>query len=90
MLTLYHVATGVKLGEFLDYSDPLELSKDQARLSFWIPSGRATKQNCGRYSEWLSMGLGALVEARVYVDLPQGKLHQTGQYRCSSRQAPIR
>ena len=89
ILTLYSITNNSKIREIFDYSDPVELT-DQTRLAFWLPSRRATKQNCRDYTKWLSMGLGAVIEVKTYVDTRSNKLYKSDSYRCSTRQVPIR
>ena len=88
ILTLYSISKKSKLTDFFDYSDPVELT-DRTKLLFWLPAQRATTQTCREYGKWRSMGLGAVIEVRVFVDLRSNNLYKTSHYRCGARQVPV-
>ena len=87
-LTLYRLKTQAKLRELFDYSDPV-VFKPPSKLLVWLPARRATAQNCKSYNQWRSMGLGAVIEAQVVINLNTNKLETTAHERCNSRQVPV-
>ena len=59
---------------------------EEGSVSYWMETGRATKDNCPELSEWEDHGLGGAIETRVYLDLVNFEISETEEARCSARQ----
>jgi hypothetical protein len=85
-LTLYAIDKQSKILEFNDYSDG-DLALKNNKLILWRKTGYATKQTCPQYKQWVSQGLGAVIESQVIVDLDTYRVLETSSRRCQPRQS---
>ncbi len=66
------------------YSEPIKISP--SKLVFWMESTLATEKNCPEKSRWQADGLGAAIETKVKLSLPDFKINKLSNTRCSPRQ----
>ena len=58
----------------------------EGSVSYWMETGKATKDNCPELPEWESHGLGGAIETRVNLELVNFEISETEETRCSARQ----
>ena len=69
-----------------EYSDPTFIN-EQGILSFWTTSKiLANEENCEKYKEYTSGGLGVAIDKKMLLNLNNLKLSETSETRCSARQ----
>jgi len=69
---------------FEAFGSNVEYGEDS--VSYWMKTGKATKENCPDLSEWESHGLGGAIETRVNLELVNFEITETEVTRCSARQ----